>query len=221
MSKADAATARRVTADWAGRFGEFDVWKPLRLMRRIGPVVQGITLDRTTSGDGYFPTAHVHNLTREFPVITLALGQRLVGSSGMQESVRFSRHSDDFMDAAERLAAQSDLSLSTPPAVAEIAKEYISFAVSQQRKGHPPAVDAVEDGILISAAMGDRALTEESLHIARELVGVWPKSRLPLDWNGSGAWISNLEERAANVNQLTAVIEGQVVFHKLTKARVV
>ncbi|MFD9338152.1 hypothetical protein ACFWBF_27685 [Streptomyces sp. NPDC060028] len=190
-------------------------------MRRIGPVVQGITLDRTTAGDGYFPTAHVHNLARAFPAITLALGQRLIGSSGMQESVRFSRHSDDFMDAAERLASQSNLSLSIPPTVAEIAKEYTSFAVAQQGKGHPPAVDSIEDGILIAAATGDRALVEDGLRIARELAGVWPKSRLPIDWNGSDAWISGLEERAANLNQLTAVIEGQVVFHKLTKVRVV
>ncbi|MEU9087160.1 hypothetical protein [Streptomyces sp. NPDC048357] len=221
MSRADAATARRVTADWARRFDGFDVWGPLRLMRRIGPVVQGITLDRTTTGDGYFPTAHVHNLARESPVITLSLGQRLVGSSGMQERVRFSRHCDDFIDAAERLALQSDLLLSAPPAVAEIVKKYIYFAVSQQKKGYPPAVDAVEDGILIPAATGDRALVEDGLRIARELAGVWPKSRLPLDWSGSDAWISDLEERAAHVNQLTAVIERQVVFHKLTKVRVV
>lgn len=55
---------RRVTKDWAVAFPGFAVWRPLHLLRRIGPAVQGICLDRSTSGDGYLPTAHVHALTK-------------------------------------------------------------------------------------------------------------------------------------------------------------
>ena len=71
------AVARDLTRDWATLFPGFGVWRPLRLLRRLGPWVQGITLERTSAGDEYRPTAHVHALTRDFPTISLTLASPL------------------------------------------------------------------------------------------------------------------------------------------------
>ncbi len=74
MKRSDA---RRLTRAWAELFPEFAVWRPLRLLRRIGPVVQRIVLEPSGSADRYYPTAHVHPLTRDFPVVSLGMAWRV------------------------------------------------------------------------------------------------------------------------------------------------
>ncbi|MFD9502452.1 hypothetical protein [Streptomyces sp. NPDC060035] len=219
MMKTDAATAKQVTADWARVFDGFDIWRPLRLLRRVGPLVQGITLDRSTSGDAYFPTAHIHALTRPFPAVSLALGQRLASRSGMPEAIRFTDHAEDYLDAARRLAGQARLSLDVPPPVGDVVTELHAFAVAQHSMGSWPAVGEVEDSILISSASGDRDLAEEGLQLARDLVKKWPKHRLPLDWVGGKVWIASLSKKADNAEDLRAIVESQVRAHKLAKIR--
>ena len=219
MTRLAAATAKRVTADWADVFPDFDVWKPLRLLRRIGPVIQGITLDRSTSGNEYFPTVHVHALTRDFPVVSLTLGQRLLGASGVQEGVSFAGHDADFASAAQRLESQSNLPLRAWPSIEEIVDAYRAFATVQQGKGHPPAVSEVEDSVLIPAADGSRDSVIASLRLARELVGVWPKSRLPLDWKGAEGWLEGLVKRSQDLAGLSATVDGQIALHKLSRIR--
>ncbi|WP_406224238.1 hypothetical protein [Streptomyces canus] len=219
MSKMEAATVKRVTKDWAALYPGFDVWRPLRLLRRIGPVLQGVTLDRSTSGDAYFPTVHIHALTREFPVISLTLGQRLVTSSGVQEAVTLSRHGEDYSDAARRLAEQARLSLDLPPTIGDVVRELRTFAVSQQAQGGPPAVNEVEDSVLIPAASGSVDIAVESIQLAQELLGKWPKSRLPIDWTSGDEWLEELSVKAGNVDSLHAVVDGQIAFHKLAKVR--
>ncbi|MGW4286416.1 hypothetical protein ACWEIK_05730 [Streptomyces sp. NPDC004673] len=219
MSKANAATARRVTADWAKAFDGFDVWRPLRLLRRVGPVLQGITLDRSTSGDAYYPTAHIHALTRPFPVVSLMLGQRLVSSSGVQEAIEFTRHAEKHLDASRRLAEQARLSLDDPPSVRDISAGLHDFALAQLELGYPPAVNEMEDSILIVAADGDELLADQGLQLARELAGKWPSSRLPPTWTGREEWIGFLADRAADLEGLRATVESQVALHNLTKVR--
>ena len=219
MTKLDATTAKRVTADWGAVFPEFSSWKPLRLIRRIGPVLQGITLDRSSSGDEYFPTVHVHALTRAFPVVSLTLNHRLVTSSGVQEPISFVRHDSDFANAAERLEGQSNLSLRAWPTVQEIVSAYHAFAVTQKDKGYPPAVNEVEDSVLIPAAAGYQDSVAASLLLARELLELWPKSRLPLDWTSAETWLEGLANRSRDVAELSAIVENQIAFHKLSKVR--
>ncbi|KPI15848.1 hypothetical protein OK006_10764 [Actinobacteria bacterium OK006] len=219
MMKTDAATVKQVTADWAQVFDGFDIWRPLRLLRRIGPLLQGITLDRSTSGDAYFPTAHIHALTRPFPVVSLTLGQRLASKSGMPEAIRFTDHAEDYLGAARRLAGQARLSLDVPPTVGDVVTELRAFAVAQHGMGSWPAVGEVEDSVLISSASGDGDLAEEGLQFARDLVKKWPKHRLPLDWVGEEVWITSLSKKADNAEDLRAIVESQVRAHKLAKVR--
>ncbi|MFD7883578.1 hypothetical protein ACFV3N_14205 [Streptomyces bauhiniae] len=219
MSKVDAATVKRVTKDWAALYPGFDVWRPLRLLRRIGPVLQGVTLDRSTLGAAYFPTVHIHALTREFPVVSLTLGQRLVTSSGVQEAVTFSRHVEDYSDAARRLAEQARLSLDLPPTVEDVVRELRAFAVSRQAQGGPPAVNEIEDSVLIPAASGSVDIAKESIQLAQELLVKWPKSRLPVNWTSGDEWLEGLSIKAGNVDSLHKIVDGQISFHKLAKVR--
>ncbi|GAA0378043.1 hypothetical protein GCM10009541_20660 [Micromonospora gifhornensis] len=219
MSKVDAVSTKRVTSDWGRAFPGFSQWRPLRLVRRVGPVVQGITLDVSTAGDSYFPTAHVHALTREFPVVTMTMSHRLQGSSGVQESIRFAQHDEVCQDAFRRISVQSPLSLGDPPSIEEIVGEYHRFARAQAEDGLPPAVIEVEDSILIPAVVGRLDLTERGFSLAEELSAIWPTSRLPLSWAGRDGWLQGLRRVAGDAKTLQLIVDGQIGKHKLAKVK--
>lgn len=219
MTTSGAPTPGRVTKEWVAEFPGFDTWKSLRLLRRIGPVVQGICLDRTTGGDGYLPTAHVHALTREFPVVSLMLGQRLARPSGTPDPVLFARHERDFAHAASALREQSRLPLDEVPSIDAIVREYHAEARGRLGKGHGAAVLEMEDSVLVAAAAGRDDLAGEGLLLARELTAAWPKSAMPFDWPGAEAWLDGLTARAGDRGSLLSVVRGQVAEHKLGKVR--
>ncbi|MEU4149186.1 hypothetical protein [Streptomyces sp. NPDC026659] len=220
MTKSSVPTPRRVTSDWVAALPGFDAWKPLHLLRRIGPVVQGVSLDRTTSGDGYTPTVHVHALTREFPAITLTLGQRLEGTSGQPESVLFTKHESEYSAAVDALREQSVLPLSEePPSLEQVVRAYHSAISASYDKGFPPAVAEMEDSVLIAAAAGRPDLVQDGLALAGELASLWPKSRLPLNWPGATEWLEGLRAKAADPGALSATVDRQIAQHKLAKVR--
>jgi hypothetical protein len=99
----------------------------------------------------------------------------------VQEAVKFSRHVGDYPDASRRLAEQAGLSLDARPTIEDIVRELRAFAVSQQAQGNPPAVNEVEDSVLISAAHGSVGIVEESLQLTQDLLDNWHKARLPLN----------------------------------------
>ena len=79
-------------------------------MRRIGPVVQGIILERTRLNNGYIPKSHVHALTRDFPMITLKLCRE-------SDLVKVIHHERYYPSAAAKLRDKSVLSLVDTPTI--------------------------------------------------------------------------------------------------------
>ncbi|GAA4609554.1 hypothetical protein BJY16_007382 [Actinoplanes octamycinicus] len=222
MSKPAAATVKRATADWAKEFPNFDVFRSLVLLRRVGPVLQGITLDRTSSGDRYEPVCHVHALTREFPpVLTLTLRQQLAGPNGYGMQIAFADHDTALADAARLLERQSALPLQDWPTIPQIVDVYRQFALNRLEKGLAPAVIEVEDSVLIPAVAGIEDSVADSLRLARELATAWPTSRLPPTWKGSEAWLEDLERRSRDTARLAEIVDQQIAFHKVSKIRTI
>ncbi|MGV9277000.1 hypothetical protein [Streptomyces griseosporeus] len=217
MKKADA---RRVTSDWAELFPELTVWKPLRLLRRIGPVLQGITLDRSTSGEQYYPTAHVHALTRDFPVVSLSLAHYQHQPLTAKEAVDIGRHAETFRAVAGRTEERSPLPLRRRPDIAEIVQAYRAAAVAAQRgRRIPTGIPELEDMVLVPAAAGERPLAEESLDRVRQIADGWSKYEAAMGWTDAQEWLAHLEERAGDAAGLAATVEEQIVQHGLAKVR--
>jgi hypothetical protein len=215
MTELNAATARRISADWNGVFPAFTVWKPLRLLRRLGPIVQGITLERSSSGDLYLPTAHVHSLAREFPVVTMTLAERLRSDAGVALRIRVADHDVSFGAAAARLRAQSQLSLDEPPTPDDVLRRYQEVILEGQRAAAPSGVVELEDMVAISTILGDSATAQRGIGLAKELTRKW--SRSPSGWPDSNAWIASLETLAADPSPLRRRVASEVDKQKLNE----
>ena len=218
MTAIDRETLRRITDCWSREFPGFDAWRPLRLLRRIGPVLQGVTLERSVTGEYYFATSHLHSLTREFPVISLSLSHRLLRPSG--QPLRIPVAEEDVSSPASKLIEQTAHSLGeVPPGLTEIISTYHEFAIGQKEKGHPAAFMELEDSIFAAALADEPALVETGLGIARHLADLWPSHRLPPDWPGADAWLNGLQSRAADPVHLASIVQSQTEIHKLAKVR--
>jgi hypothetical protein len=216
MTAFDTATIRRITKDWSDLLPGFDIWRPMHLLRRIGPVLQGVCLERSRSGAYYFATSHVHALTRDFPVVSLSLNHRVLRPSGQPEHIDISE--TELADLATRLAEQTIHSIrESPPSIHEIVAAYHVTAVDRQRKGHAPAVMEMEDSINVAAVAGQAELVEEGFRIATQLAGEWARPRLPLGWTTPEGWLESLRNGAAETSALASTVEGQIVKHRLGK----
>lgn len=106
---------KSITNDWHNEFPNLSVYKPRHLLRRVGPLLIGVCLDRDSSAEKYKPCFHVHFLGKEFPVVSLTLCSQLKAKSGGPECVEVRFHEEKFLDAARRLKEQSPLPLDDSP----------------------------------------------------------------------------------------------------------
>ena len=214
MSRLDRAAAGAITRDWAGAFTGFAVWKPLQLLRRLGPVLQGIALDRSSSGDDYLPYAHVHALTQEFPGISLTLAAPL-RRRGVAQRIMVADHEREFGSAVEDLRAQSPLSLGDAPTVGQLLGSYREYIAEAQRTGLPSGMAELEDLTLIPAALDLPDAVADGLSFASEIAGGW--SRPPPGWADPDGWLAHLRVSAADPDGLRATAVAEIHRHKLTR----
>ncbi|TWG10804.1 hypothetical protein FHX34_107301 [Actinoplanes teichomyceticus] len=144
----------------------------MRLLRRIGPVLQGICLDQVPGRDHYFPTSHVHPLTMDFPVISLSLGHRLAGRHGGNESVSATAGEADIRDAADRLRAQSPLPLDRNPTLDEILGAYRDHLLSDPVSGRGPSNEVKNLLALARFSRSERVMAEQTAFVV-ELAKSW------------------------------------------------
>ena len=73
----------------------------MRLLKRHGPLLVGVCLERSSSNDEYTPLFHVHNLLSPFPVISLGLpgGIPEAVCARLNQCIKVSKHDRDHMGA--------------------------------------------------------------------------------------------------------------------------
>lgn len=113
--KLTAKVEKLITNDWHSLLPKLSIYKPRHLLRRAGPLLVGVCLDRDSGGDRYKPCFHCHFLGKEFPVVSLTLCSQLRSAAGGPDYVEVKYHREKFEDAARRLHAQSPLPLDDSP----------------------------------------------------------------------------------------------------------
>lgn len=156
---------RRILADWGSVFPEMKPHGSTRLVRRNGPILVGVLLDRESSGESYRPTAHAHCLLSVdgFPSdrITLDLHVPLrTIRTGAVDRIPGTGHEQRWREAADRLARASMVDLRRELTCAEIVAAYRNCRESQSWARSLPRM--LESMFLIAAYSGDEVLVEST-----------------------------------------------------------
>ncbi len=119
---------RRITSDWHQEFPSLGMHTLRHLLRRVGPLVVGICLERDSSGVQYKPLFHVHSLTKPFPVVSLTMSEPLRSKrTGGQQAIHLRDHADCYKDAAARLSQHARLPLAGNLSLTQVVEAYIEY----------------------------------------------------------------------------------------------
>jgi len=97
MKKITPSKKKTISNHWNQKYPGLVLYKSMWLLRRIGPLLQGICLDRDSTNANYLPTFHVHNLIgQEDDFISLSLKRVLVKSNGTPQRITEMQHDKNF-----------------------------------------------------------------------------------------------------------------------------
>jgi hypothetical protein len=218
--KLSALVKKQITEDWNRSFPDLGVYKPLWLLRRVGPLVCGICLNRDSGNDAYCPTLHTHNLSKVSPVVTLTLADPLrTIRTGVPETIRAVFHQQRFDDAAERLRRQALIPLSGSVHLDDCLAAYREYM--HRPIGRYP-LSLFEDLVTLFIWCGQRIQAEQELRKYEKAIREWPENAQPESgvdaWiQQCGSWIENPDEVRSCVSTQTQALGLNVLpFVELT-----
>lgn len=188
----------------------------MMLVRRVGPLVQGICLDRDSSNSVYFPKLFVHCLCLPFPGLSLSLGQPLRSvRSGTVERISGGRHEELYRGMCARLMGSSLLPAQGDWQLPEVLDAYERFyRIGKIGSLYP--VKLMEDAVSVCAWLGN---VKEAASVAARYIEEarnWSEDILARD-GGFVAWKKKLENIATSGEGLREVVNYQVEALKLQK----
>jgi hypothetical protein len=215
MTKLSPAVKRQITEDWHRLFPQMAVHQSMWLARRVGPLVQGVCLERDSVGGAYFPTTHLHNLCRPFPAISLSLAQRLLNErSRTQERIAVQFHAQHYREAAQRLTQASLLPLIGDLTLHQVLEAHRGYRELNRPDSKYPVL-LFEDGILLFAWIGQRERAAELLNQYMAEMRDWPATVMAR-YGGVGGWENKMVESIENSENLQVTAEFQA--HQLKAA---
>jgi hypothetical protein len=213
MMKLTPALKKSITKDWGALVPQFKAYKPMWLARRIGPLVQGICLDRNSSNSDYRPTLHVHCLCSPFSFLSLSLEQysRTVRTNAVRTiSVQF--HENNYREACERLLATSLLPVNGDWTISQVIAAYAAHG--RPMGSDPFPVSLMKDAVSLLAWLNEpekaHALAARYIAEARS----WPDYVLTRD-GGPIGFESTLSEIADSGEQHRQTVREQIEVLKL------
>jgi len=209
--KITTAEAKAITQDWQNYFPSLGAYKSLHLMRRCGPVLVGLCLNRSSSDHIYKPTFHCHCLLRKFPTISLSLAVQLKAPNGSDAAISTKSHETKLRDAAAKMRALALLPLDVNFGIDEF-DVACSQWLQQQQTPYWPAV--MEDRILLYAWAGKdytKALGEAEMALK-----AWP-AFVTDKLGGISSWMTRVEQVAGNHDALASVLASEIYAHRVAR----
>lgn len=209
----NAAEKKRITADWQREFPALTAHKPMWLMKRHGPLLAGLLLDRTSADERYVPTFHVHNLLAPSPAIVLSLARSApdVKQPRMARQITLARHEGEYLEAVCFFKqAAPDLDASDLP-LSRVTQLHCDFI--QEKRDYAVARrcwNIFRDVALLAAWCGHQAYGSESVEAASNLMGQW---NLPFDVSEWRATVLEL----ARPEVMGMTISAEIAKHKLER----
>lgn len=120
-----ATIEKQITLDWQAQIPSLGIYKPRQLLRRVGPLLIRICLDRDSSGRVYIPIFHTHFLgVADVPISLLLHTQLRSERSGGPDYIEVRSHQGKYQEAAARMVRQSLLPHDGDLTVAELLDAY-------------------------------------------------------------------------------------------------
>ena len=169
----ESKVANKITKDWQRELPKLGINRPMSLLRRVGPLLVGVSLEREI-GSRYTPTFHVHFLGTQSPGMLLSLWTPLRYESGprsdLPQTIFSSEHEAKYKDAAQRLVQQAPLSIEGPISISEVVEAYRQDM--KTREGRAEIAQRYRDCIKLLACYGladqARAMLDEIHGIAKD-----------------------------------------------------
>ncbi len=211
---------KKITRDWAKWFPGMGIYKKRWLMRRVGPLLIGICLDRDSHGDQYKPCFHVHFLGKEFPsgeahrdnqVVSLTLcSQLLTRRTQAPDSVKVRWHEERYHDAVERMKEQALLPLEGDVRLDQVLQAYQEY--HRRAPMGKPSLSAdvilMSDIIMLLAWCGRRDEAEQALNEVLTTVTVESGYRHP--YGSREAFEAAMREAIDHPESIREQVEKQI-----------
>jgi hypothetical protein len=169
MTTSLRAASSRITSDWRSYYSEFTAVRKLHLLRRCGPMLIGIILERSSPGDEYLPCSHVHNLLVPSETISLMLRKPLLTTrTGAPDTIAVRRHDAVWREAAARLENQALLPLRGAITVKRVIDAYRSARALGEDEAL--SIASLSEQIALARWCGDEAVVGDVLRdVSRQL----------------------------------------------------
>lgn len=220
MTTLTPSAKRLITEDWRRRFPTLSVYKPMSLLRRVGPLLVGICLNRDSGNDNYKPLSYVDCLCspsfkddkyveRDFISLMLSHQPLKPMHNGMNRLlyVRLSSHEEAWEEQASLLEQQAYVPIEGPISINHVLEGYRRYLASPSALLSPYCyLDMV---LLLAWAwrpVDASCMIDEA---CREMKS-WPSSILR-DYGGLDRWREITAEIAADPAALHAVVDRKVL----------
>ena len=201
-----------ITRDWKGEFPGLKIERPLSLLRRVGPLLVGVYLDRfsTTS---YRPTFYVHFLGNSEDGLSLTMRTEFTPTPEMEVPViEVSAHKRFYKEAARLLREAAPLSIEGPLTVKEVLEAYRTF--SRTCKGESQLANLYQDAIKLATCYG---FTDEAKGLLGEIMERTEGDRKFYHHGGREAYIERMREAIGNPGKIWQTLDEEIIRHKVEK----
>lgn len=209
----NAAVEKQITRDWQAELPSLGIYKPRHLLRRVGPLLVGICLDRDSSANKYMPTFHVHCLCAAFPSVSLLLDTQLrTERTDGPDYIEVRLHEDKYKEAAARMARQSLLPMSGDLTLAQVLDAYREHMLTPM--GRLTVMHLYRDMILLSAWAGDQ---KGALKLLEEALSSTTDEATFRHVGGRTGFETECRKSIANPENIEQVVQDQVAALKLAE----
>jgi hypothetical protein len=218
-NKLTKSAKKAIIKDWNSVFPELGTYQDVWLIKRAGPILIGICLDRDSGNDRYRPLIFLHNLCIPFPVIPFTIPQHLKNSKGIEEKIPVIAHKERYKSAAERLEGMSVIPLRGEVTFSKVINIYRQYMEWEKIKNYPTQYTTykLEGILLIHCWMGEKLeALEEMLSLFTVELKTWPnKALILLGEGGIDGWNTNLKKTIRNKENVIHTVDSEIIKHKL------
>ncbi|MDO8329883.1 MAG: hypothetical protein Q7T36_05360 [Fluviicoccus sp.] len=209
---------KKITHDWGNYFPSLEIWKPMWLVRRHGPILYGICLDIGGSPDVYVPKVFMHCLAEAFPAISLNGSAPVLSARGQPSQIKLKNHESEYDELAQKFRREF------PPLMEPVLSlESVIEHFSKYTSGGYGIIVPFQHGpylacALSAAAVGRKDIALSILDKADSDMKNWPSRAFNIIGDKE-KWLRDVIARIDDPESLLVEVSSEVAKHGLTSIK--